>query len=80
MEAIDTTIEVAEQQKSASWLTVERVGYIVVGMLAAVLRFAELGLRPLNEAEAVQALAALRFTDGSFQAAPSGTVPGLFTG
>ena len=81
MEAIDTSIEVTEQpQESVSWLTVERVGYIVVGLLAAALRFAQLGLRPLNEAEAVQALAALRFTDGALQAAPPGTIPGLFTG
>ena len=81
MEAIDTSIEFAERaEEPVSWLTIERVGYLVVGLLAAILRFAELGLRPLNEAEAVQALAALRLTDGSFQAAPSGTIPGLFTG
>jgi len=81
MEAFDTSIEFTERsQASVSWLTLERVGYIVAGLLAAVLRFAGLGLRPLNEAEAVQALAALRFVDGSFQAAPSGTIPGLFTG
>ena len=80
MEAIDTSIELAERQEPVSWLTVERVGYVAVGLLAAALRFAELGLRPLNEAEVVQALAALRFTDGSFQAAPSGTIPGLFSG
>ena len=81
MQAIETNIEVAERpEESGSWLTVERVGYIFAGLLAAVLRFAELGLRPLNEAEAVQALAALRFTDGAFQAAPAGTIPGLFTG
>ena len=80
MEAIDTSMEVAERQRAVSWLTIERAGYVVVGLLAAVLRLAELGLRPLNEAEAVQALAALRLTDGSFQAAPFGTIPGLFTG
>jgi uncharacterized protein (TIGR03663 family) len=80
MEAIDASVKIAEQQESASWLTVERVGYIFVGLLAAALRFAQLGLRPLNEAEAVQALAALRFTDGALQAAPPGTIPGLFTG
>ena len=81
MEAIDTSTEVVDRpQESGAWLTVERVGYIAVGLLAAVLRFAELGLRPLNEAEAVQALAAFRFTDGAFQAAPDGTIPGLFTG
>ena len=81
MELLDTSISFVERpQSSVSGLTMERVGYIVAGLLAAVLRFAGLGLRPLNEAEAVQALAALRFVDGSFQSAPSGTIPGLFTG
>ena len=81
MEAIDTSMGVAEQQhESVSWLTVERMRYIVVGLLAAALRLAELGLRPLNEAEAMQALAALRFTDCALQTAPPGTIPGLFTG
>jgi uncharacterized protein (TIGR03663 family) len=81
MEVIDTRIQVADRsQESVSWWTVERLGYIVVGLLAAALRFVQLGLRPLNEAEAVQALAALRFTDGAFQAVPPGTIPGLFTG
>ena len=81
MELLDTSISFVERpQSSVSGLTMERVGYIVAGLLAAVLRFAGLGLRPLNEAEAVQALAALRFVDGSSQAAPSGSVPGLFTG
>ncbi len=81
MEVINTDIGFAEQRReSAPWLTVERMGYIVVGLLAAALRFAQLGLRPLNVTEAVQALAALRFTEGALGATPSGTVPGLFTG
>jgi uncharacterized protein (TIGR03663 family) len=74
-------MELAEQrQESVSWLTVERLGYIAVGLLAAALRFVHLGLRPLSGSEAEQALAAFRFTDGALQAAPPGTIPGLFTG
>lgn len=81
MEAIDTSMELMEQpRESAPWLTVERLGYLVAGVLAVALRFAELGLRPLNVAEAEQALAALRFTDGTLLAAPPGTIPSLFTG
>ena len=81
MEAIDTSMELMEQpRESAPWLTVERLGYILAGVLAVALRFAQLGLRPLDAIEAVQALAALHFTEGALQAAPSGTVPSLFTG
>jgi uncharacterized protein (TIGR03663 family) len=61
-------------------VTVEGAAYALVGLLAASLRFFQLGLRPLSEAEAVQALAAFRFTQGAAQAAPAGTVPALFTG
>jgi len=81
MEAMDSSMEFVEEvRESAPWLTVERLGYMIAGLLAAALRFAQLGLRPLNEAEAVQALAALRFADGTLQSAPAGTIPGLFTG
>jgi uncharacterized protein (TIGR03663 family) len=81
MEAMDSSMEFVEEvRESAPWLTVERLGYLIAGLLAAALRFAQLGLRPLNEAEAVQALAALRFAEGTLQSAPAGTVPGLFTG
>ncbi|MGD8903115.1 MAG: TIGR03663 family protein, partial [Anaerolineae bacterium] len=74
-------MEFAEEvRESAPWLTVERLGYMIAGLLAAALRFAQLGLRPLNEAEAVQALAALRFAEGTLRSAPAGTIPGLFTG
>ena len=80
MDAIDTSIEVAEERREpVAWLTVERTGYIIAGLLAAALRFAQLGLRPLSGAEAVQALAALRFAGGAIEAAPPGTVPGLLT-
>ena len=62
------------------WLTVERAAYIGIGLLAAALRFFQLGLRPLTEGEAAQALAAFRFSHGAIQTAPAGTVPALFTG
>jgi len=74
-----TTQNLAENHKP-SIVTVERAAYVLVGLLAAGLRFFQLGLRPLNEAEAVQALAALRFTQGASQAVPAGTIPALFTG
>ncbi|MGD2206996.1 MAG: TIGR03663 family protein [Anaerolineae bacterium] len=61
-------------------ITVERAAYLVIGLLAAVLRFYQLGLRPLSEAEASQALAAYRFTQNASQVAPAGTIPALFTG
>jgi uncharacterized protein (TIGR03663 family) len=61
-------------------MKVERAAYIVVGLLAAGLRFFQLGVRPLNEAEAVQALAAFRFVQGGGGAVPAGTLPALFTG
>ncbi len=81
MEATDWNIDVAEEEEaSASWLTVERAAYVAIGLLAAALRFLQLGLRPLTESEAIQALAAYRFTQGAAQAAPPGTIPSLFTG
>jgi uncharacterized protein (TIGR03663 family) len=64
----------------AGVITVERAAYVAVALLAAGLRFFQLGLRPLNEAEAGQALAAFRFIHGSGTAAPAGTVPALFSG
>jgi uncharacterized protein (TIGR03663 family) len=69
-----------QQEQSGVWLTVERAGYIALGLLAAVLRLAQLGLRPFHQAEAIQALAAFRFVQGEAQAAPTTTVPALFTG
>jgi uncharacterized protein (TIGR03663 family) len=44
-----------------SWLTVEVALYILIGMIAAGLRFYALGAQPLRESEAAQALAAWRF-------------------
>lgn len=44
-----------------SWLTVEVALYILIGLMAAGLRFYALGAQPLRESEAAQALAAWRF-------------------
>jgi uncharacterized protein (TIGR03663 family) len=44
-----------------SWLTVEVALYILMGMIAAGLRFYALGAQPLQESEAAQSLAASRF-------------------
>jgi uncharacterized protein (TIGR03663 family) len=82
VEAIDWDLEVFKLlgEKSDSRLTMEHAAYVVIGLLAAGLRFFQLGLRPLSEAEAGQALAAFRFTEGAVQSAPAGTIPALFTG
>jgi uncharacterized protein (TIGR03663 family) len=68
-----------QREESSSWLTLEHAGYTAIGLLAAGLRLLHLGLRPLSEGEAVQALAALEFTQGAVPVAPSGTIPALFT-
>lgn len=47
-----------------SWLTVEVFLYILVGVVAAGLRFYALGGQPLQESEATQALAAWQFYQG----------------
>ncbi|MGC9334810.1 MAG: flippase activity-associated protein Agl23, partial [Anaerolineae bacterium] len=71
---------IEEEKESSSWLTIERLAYIAVAMLAVGLRFLRLGLRPLQVDEAAQALAAFRFVNGSLDMVPSGAVPALFTG
>jgi uncharacterized protein (TIGR03663 family) len=68
-----------ESRTSSIW-TVEWATYAAIGLLAAALRFFQLGLRPLNQGEAIQAIAAFRFAQGAAQAAPAGTTPALFTG
>jgi uncharacterized protein (TIGR03663 family) len=68
------------EKEKQRFITVERAAWVAVGLLAAALRFSQLGMRPLNESEAVQALAAYRFTTGAASAAPAGSVPVLFTG
>ena len=81
MEGTDRTVESIDNSRAPGpWLTVERAAYIGVGVLAAAVRFFELGLRPLTEGEAAQALAAFRFSHGAIEAAPAGTIPALFTG
>jgi uncharacterized protein (TIGR03663 family) len=72
--------EEATATTAGSGLTVEAGAYAAVGLLAAALRFFQLGLRPLDVAEAEQALAALRLVGGETQAAPAGTLPALLTG
>ncbi len=61
-------------------VTVERAAYGALALLAAALRFFQLGVRPLSEGEAVQALTAHRFVQGALDVAPAGTLPALFTG
>ncbi len=72
--------ELGVERQLLSLVNVERAMYIAVGLLAAGLRWFQLGLRPLSEGEAGQALAALHFVRGAAQAVPAGTVPMLFTG
>lgn len=45
--------------RALAWLTLERLGYVAIGLLALVLRLASLGVAPLDPAEASQAMAAL---------------------
>jgi uncharacterized protein (TIGR03663 family) len=47
-----------------SWLTVERAVYIGLALLALTLRLAHLGLHPLSDSEAAQALVAWRAYQG----------------
>jgi uncharacterized protein (TIGR03663 family) len=72
-------IEVPVPVEKSSIVTMEQAAYVAMGLLAVGLRFFQLGLRPLNEAEAVQALAAFRFATGAIPSAPAGTIPALFT-
>jgi uncharacterized protein (TIGR03663 family) len=69
-----------DRRAAAPILTMERAAYVAIGLLAAALRFFQLGLQPLTEGEAVQALAAYRFSQGTSLVAPAGTLPALFTG
>jgi uncharacterized protein (TIGR03663 family) len=71
--------KVRTNERKQSILTLEQAAWVAVGLLAAGLRLLQLGLRPLNEAEAAQALAAHRFTQGAIPSAPAGTIPALFT-
>ena len=64
----------------AGLVTVEGAAYGLLALLAAGLRLYQLGLRPLSEGEATQALAAFRFVQDGAAIAPAGTIPALFTG
>jgi uncharacterized protein (TIGR03663 family) len=59
-------------------VTVERLAYALVALLAAWLLWGGIGGQPLSDGEAAQALAAYRFLHAGM-AAPEGTVPALFT-
>jgi uncharacterized protein (TIGR03663 family) len=58
---VSAKLEPGRSAMSLSWLTVEVALYILIGMIAAGLRFYALGVQPLRESEAAQALAAWRF-------------------
>ena len=78
---MNDALGVEESEKGEkSLFTVERAAWMGVVLLAAGLRLYQLGLRPAGESEAVQAMAAYRFTQGAEQIAPAGTIPALFTG
>jgi uncharacterized protein (TIGR03663 family) len=77
-EAMNDMLGVEKGEKSL--FTVERAAWMGVVLLAAGLRLYQLGLRPAGEGEAVQAMAAYRFTQGAAHTAPAGTIPALFTG
>ena len=49
---------VFDRSPALSWLTVERAAYLGLALLALVLRLANLGVVPLSDAEAAQALVA----------------------
>ncbi|HNS51014.1 MAG TPA: hypothetical protein PKO09_07510 [Anaerolineae bacterium] len=66
------------QCRRTGLFTVEGAAYILLALLAVGLRWTQLGLQPLGQGEAAQALAAYRFLHGE-QAVPEGTVPLLFT-
>ena len=70
----------AVPREAAVSRSLEMAAWAVTGLLAAALRLGWLGVRPLGEGEAEQALAAWRFAQGSIQAAPEGTLPALFSG
>ncbi len=79
-ESLETDVKPAIPGEALAPRTLELVAWSVTGLLAAALRLGGLGVRPLGEGEAEQALAALRFAQGTIQAAPAGTLPALFSG
>lgn len=75
---MEETLE-AESQRARA-ITLEQAAYALVGLLAAGLRLYQLGLRPLYEGEAIQALASFRFVQGMEQAPSGDLIPAFFTG
>ena len=67
-----------EHVRRAGPFTLEAAAYVLSALLAIGLRWTQLGLQPLSQGEAAQALAAYRFLHAT-AAVPEGTVPALFT-
>jgi uncharacterized protein (TIGR03663 family) len=80
-ERIDVSAKLKPERSAVplSWLTVEVVLYILIGVVAVGLRFYALGAQPLRESEAAQALTAWRFYQGNWKGA-TGYSPLLFLG
>jgi 4-amino-4-deoxy-L-arabinose transferase-like glycosyltransferase len=58
LETLPPSAVVFDRSPSLSWLTVERAAYLGLALLALVLRLMNLGVVPLSDAEAAQALVA----------------------
>ncbi|MFB0533765.1 MAG: flippase activity-associated protein Agl23 [Anaerolineae bacterium] len=80
-ERIGVSARLTPERSTAAlpWLTVEVALYVLIGMVAAGLRFYALGAQPLRESEATQALAAWRFSQGNLEGT-AGYSPLLFLG
>lgn len=57
--AAPSSTHIPALERTLAWLTLERLGYAAIGLLALLLRLANLGAAPLSPAEATQAMAAL---------------------
>lgn len=78
--SVVSSISTASAGRSiGSWLTVERLAYLAIGLLAAVLRFAGLGQAPIGPAEAQQAVAALGLLPNASAMPPAGVSPLLLS-
>lgn len=62
-----------------TWLTVERVAYLAIGLLALALRLVALGQQPFSPAEAEQAVAALDRLRHASALPPAGVSPILLS-
>ena len=63
----------------AQWLTIERMAYIAIGILALVLRLVGLGQQPMAPGEAAQAMAALDLIRHTGALPAGGTSPLLLS-